>query len=601
VPTSPIDANAYEYTTSIKAYDAKGASHDLTVYFDRTTKDNQWEFLVTCSPVEDKRVLADGLDGTNDELSIYTPDATYNYLNHPGAGALLYGKIDFSTSGGIDQIAAWNVPPDGKVDPAQATNRLTLSNTDQYYSFATNFTGAGTNQQIELNLGARYSGQSTSISQVLVSGSGGYTDSGTTPITKETLWSQVRDSNGGPVTIGDTISFGGYKSDGTYVDPLLLANQYQLSGTDKVQALLSKMNTAFDCNCTIDAAGKIKMTDNNAGESGLAVTEFTFSTGTNPFGVSDATTNTFNVTTSKQQVVSTGQALNSSGAVITADTPLTGVYDSGATQLWNGSAVSTITFNGVSSDGTAIGAVFTLGTDYGPPLGSPTGTVRDLLTWLENQFNADASIDGAGRLVLTDRKAGEIGGYTSKLEVTSIAYTDPAVTPFGAAAFTTIAADTSEDGSRAGDLTSLAFSTEALSTTQYANGSTTIFQDQDGFAAGFLQSVSVDTNGIITGNYSNGQVLEKAQVALASFNNQAGLRKEGGNVFRQTTGSGAPITGAPGANGLGSISPNSLEQSNVDLGSEFVKLITTQRGFQANSKIITTVDDMLQDLINLKR
>ena len=111
----------------------------------------------------------------------------------------------------------------------------------------------------------------------------------------------------------------------------------------------------------------------------------------------------------------------------------------------------------------------------------------------------------------------------------------------------------------------------------------------------------MDTKGTITGNYSNGQVLAKAQVALASFNNLAGLMKEGGNIFRQTTASGAPVTGAPGTNGLGSISPNSLEQSNVDLGAEFVKLITTQRGFQANSKIITTTDEMLSDLINIKR
>ena len=68
-----------------------------------------------------------------------------------------------------------------------------------------------------------------------------------------------------------------------------------------------------------------------------------------------------------------------------------------------------------------------------------------------------------------------------------------------------------------------------------------------------------------------------------------------------TTDSGAPVTGAPGTNGLGSIAPNALEKSNVDLGSEFVKLITVQRGFQANSKIITTTDDMLNDLINVKR
>ncbi|MHB8989605.1 MAG: flagellar hook-basal body complex protein [Desulfobulbia bacterium] len=628
VPASPIDGNAYEYTTSIKAYDAKGASHDLTVYFDRTTKDNQWEFLVTCEPVEDKRVLSDGLDtsgnldGTNDQLSAYPPDTTYNYISHKGAGALLYGKIDFSTSGSIDKIWAWNVPPDGKVEPAQNTNRLTLGSTDQYYSFEANFTGATANQQIELNLGARYSGASTPIPQILVSGSGGYTDTGTTPITKETTWDKVRDVNGALVdtTVPATVSFGGYKSDGTYVDPTDPLNQYDLNSTDKVQVLLDKMNASFGCTCTIDANGRIRMTDNDAGISGLAVTTFYFDDGTgaettvNPFGISNVSDptihNTFNVTTTKQQVVSTGQALTSSGAVITENTPLDGVFDDADLQLWDGTTNNTsIAFDGTSSDGTTVDsatAIFTLGADFGPPLENPTGTVQDLLTWLENQFNADASIDGAGRLVLTDRKSADAAGtYTSQLSVTGVTITNPeeaGAAPFGAAEFITIDADISgEDGSRTGDTRSLEFSTEALSTTQYANSSTTIFQDQDGFAAGFLQSVSVDTDGVITGNYSNGQVLEKAKVALASFNNLAGLRKEGGNVFRETTASGAPVTGAPGSNGLGSISPNSLEQSNVDLGAEFVKLITTQRGFQANSKIITTTDEMLADLINIKR
>lgn len=614
VPTAPIDANAYEYTTAIKVYDAVGASHDLTVYFDRTTKDNQWEFLVTCEPSEDQRALADGLDatntldGSNDEVSIYTPDTTYNYVNHKGAGALLYGVIDFSTSGSIDNIWAWNVPPDGAVDPAQNTNRLVLGNTDQYYSFAANFTGATTNQKIALNLGARYSGQSTAISQILVSDSGGYTDAGLTPITKETLWSQVRDSSGTLVTIPATISFGGYKNNGTYVDSALPANQYALVAGGKVQDLLDKMDASFGCTCTIDANGQIKMTDDTGGASGLAVTTFTFSAGVNPFGVSNATTNTFNITTSKRQVVSTGRAVSTSGGTtpITADTLLTSVWDSTPNNLDTGDV---ITFNGARGDGTAVAAAaFTVGTSYGPPFtvgGGANATVQELLSWLEDQFDAEASIDGAGRLVLTDRRADEIatGGYTSALTVTDYAVGTGEL-PFGPAAndFTIIAADTSgEDGSRAGDTVSTDFSTEALSTTQYANSSTTIFQDQNGFAAGFLQSVSVDTDGIITGNYSNGQVLEKAQVALASFNNLAGLRKEGGNVFRETSESGAPITGAPGTNGLGSISPNSLEQSNVDLGAEFVKLITTQRGFQANSKIITTTDEMLADLINIKR
>ncbi|MCX5875650.1 MAG: flagellar hook-basal body complex protein [Deltaproteobacteria bacterium] len=342
------------------------------------------------------------------------------------------------------------------------------------------------------------------------------------------------------------------------------------------------------------------MTDNSSGPSGLAVSTFGFSTAVNPFGDTTLASNTFNVTTVKKQVVSTGRALSGAATSlpITADSPLASVYNGGL--LTPGTI---LTFSGHTSGNpaqTVVAAPFVVGTDYGPPLTAKTNTVRDLLSWLENTFDAEASIDGAGRLVLTDRVADATGGYGSLLDVTATGTTG--INPFGAAIYTAVAAHTNgEDGSRDGITTSLAFSNEALSTTQYANSSTTIFQDQNGYAAGFLQSVSVDTKGVITGNYSNGQVLAKAQVALASFNNLAGLMKEGGNIFRQTTASGAPVTGAAGTNGLGSISPNSLEQSNVDLGAEFVKLITTQRGFQANSKIITTTDEMLSDLINIKR
>ena len=90
-------------------------------------------------------------------------------------------------------------------------------------------------------------------------------------------------------------------------------------------------------------------------------------------------------------------------------------------------------------------------------------------------------------------------------------------------------------------------------------------------------------------------------MALAKFTNTQGLQKEGSNLFSETRDSGTAITNRPGTNGLGSIAPNSLEQSNVDIATEFVKMITTQRGFQANSKIITVTDQMLSDLINLKR
>lgn len=142
---------------------------------------------------------------------------------------------------------------------------------------------------------------------------------------------------------------------------------------------------------------------------------------------------------------------------------------------------------------------------------------------------------------------------------------------------------------------------DSLSSTQYASSSTTVFQTANGYGAGDLQSVTVAPDGVITGLYSNGQVIPLYRVALAKFQNVQGLYKEGGNLFRETRLSGDPITGRPGNSGLGSLSTNSLEQSNVDLATEFVKMITTQRGYQANTKVITVTDQMLQELINLKR
>ncbi|WP_415719752.1 flagellar hook protein FlgE [Maridesulfovibrio sp.] len=141
----------------------------------------------------------------------------------------------------------------------------------------------------------------------------------------------------------------------------------------------------------------------------------------------------------------------------------------------------------------------------------------------------------------------------------------------------------------------------ALSTTSYSSGSTTLFQSQDGYTAGFLQSTSVSRDGVLTGRYSNGQIQELYVLTLASFNNDWGLRREGGNLFTETRESGDALTGLPNTSGKGSIASNSLEMSNVDLAVEFVNMITTQRGFQANSKIITTTDTMMGELIQLKR
>jgi len=141
----------------------------------------------------------------------------------------------------------------------------------------------------------------------------------------------------------------------------------------------------------------------------------------------------------------------------------------------------------------------------------------------------------------------------------------------------------------------------SLSTSQYASASTTTFQSANGYGAGDLEGVNVDVDGVITGSYSNGQLIPLFRVGLAKFQNTQGLFKEGGNLYSETRQSGSAITNKPGTNGLGSIAPNALEQSNVDIANELVKMITTQRGFQANSKIITVTDQMLSELINIKR
>lgn len=139
-----------------------------------------------------------------------------------------------------------------------------------------------------------------------------------------------------------------------------------------------------------------------------------------------------------------------------------------------------------------------------------------------------------------------------------------------------------------------------MNTTQYSSESVVISQQQDGFATGTLVKLEIDAEGNILGNYSNGQPRKLARLALAKFTNPTGLIKEGNNMFGASDSSGPAVIGTVGS-GVGKIFTNSLEQSNVDLAQEFVKMITTQRGFQANSRIITTTDEMLNELINLKR
>jgi len=118
---------------------------------------------------------------------------------------------------------------------------------------------------------------------------------------------------------------------------------------------------------------------------------------------------------------------------------------------------------------------------------------------------------------------------------------------------------------------------------------------------GTYSSIAVGKDGVLSGTDSTGAIISIAQLVLAQFPNADGLTQEGSTYLQETPNSGVPTPGFPGSTGMGAMITGGLEMSNVDLSKEFTDMITTQRGFQANSRIITTSDEMLQELVNLKR
>ncbi len=136
---------------------------------------------------------------------------------------------------------------------------------------------------------------------------------------------------------------------------------------------------------------------------------------------------------------------------------------------------------------------------------------------------------------------------------------------------------------------------------QQGGASVILTQSQNGFANGTLAGTSIGEDGTLLGRFSNGTTRNLGQVLLTRFSNPDGLQPIGRNLFIQSADSGNPLDGAPSTGGFGKIFANTLEASNVDLGDELVNMITMQRGFQANARIITTTDTLLGELVNLSR
>jgi len=250
--------------------------------------------------------------------------------------------------------------------------------------------------------------------------------------------------------------------------------------------------------------------------------------------------------------------------------------------------------NGVVNEGARVG-------DLTLPMNSVAGAVATSTATVDGNLPSDAAI---GTELVRDVEAFDAAGRSRTLSLTftrsatgwDVAGADgTGATGTGTLTF----ADGMQTGG--GNVTVGDVTVQLDAITGYAKLSTLAISGQDGRSAGAFAGFSVGKDGTIIGSFTNGASEAVGRITLATFTNPAGLEKAGGSSYRATFNSGAPSVGAPGAEGRGTLSSGALEMSNVDLSQEFTNLIIAQRGFQANARIITTSDEVLQELTNLKR
>ncbi|AIF53448.1 flagellar hook protein FlgE [Pelosinus sp. UFO1] len=276
-------------------------------------------------------------------------------------------------------------------------------------------------------------------------------------------------------------------------------------------------------------------------------------------------------------------AFDADGKMVTSVTPLTATVDTATnTAGYSDSNISVST---------------------GLTAGSYTVTVADSTT-TSGQYDITL-VDADGNTTTTTSKDGSATFTTSSGTVTLAA---PTTVTTGTSTFTVAAGTTlTFDSTPAITVKSTAANTDAVSVemdfsniTTTSNTSATLTADADGYASGTLSSYSISSDGIITGTYSNNQTQAIAQIALAVFDNASGLTKTGDNLYTTSSSSGDYKTVVAGTNGTGTMTSYALELSNVDLSAQFSAMMIAQRAYQANSKVVSTADDMLQALMAMK-
>ncbi len=349
-------------------------------------------------------------------------------------------------------------------------------------------------------------------------------------------------------------------------------------GTGQSLGLVAGDNIAIDAN----EGGTAVPSGSVAVAAGTTYTQLLAAINTT-LGITNLAGAAIDTTTGAMTVTGDGGLINAlSGLNIRSAAPgaaaFNGVFDSQAGNYVERQAASDVTHQAAitvyDSMGTPISLSMTFTKD-------PTAPNR----WLwQASVPAPGAVTGGGSGFVTFDTDGRLETFAYNGGANSLQF-DP-----GSGA--TAPVDIKLDSGALGDINGLS---------QFASPSNAVASAQDGYPMGNLQDFSVDSRGVITGYFSNGINQTLAQIALASFNNPSGLLRQGNNMYGESANSGNAIIGFSGTSNQSTITPGALESSNVDLSEEFTNMIIAQRGFQANARVITTADEMLTELVNLKR
>ena len=581
--------------------------------------------LETTGQITDLAIQGQGFFvlGDNYGNKFYTRAGAFGFdaestLVDPATGLYVLGKMA-DTSGNIPSLATTDkiTLPFGQQDPANATSLVTLAN---------NLDASATDSLATLtNAGA--SGIVT-VSGTAVNGVGGVHQIAITGI--QALQSSYTGTNlgndgaggpttgalTGPMTLGD-LGVTDFTNFGFSVDGAPVEFISGLSSTSTVNDAINAINQIDGITAQL-VGGEIQVTRDKAGDPTDYL--FTSTTGTVVVGGGGGATSgnivgvLFGVNgasfTSAGGAASTFVATDTftpdrglgaaAGPEVTQleilfdettglATGLAGLGDGGVTIKSGASGIAATGGNDliITTDPTVHSTSINV---YDSQGGKHTLTIEFFKSLLENRWEWSASTLGGEQITVGQR------GYVTFNADGSLATFDYAagasslvINPNNGADVMRIAFDAGTSGSYDG-------------LTNFSSGShTASIIGQDGYGLGMLEKIAIDKSGNISGIFSNGVTRVLAQIVLADFNNGSGLLKAGNSLYQPSANSGEAVEGTAGATIAGEITSGALESSSVDIAQEFTSMITTQRGFQANARIITTSDSMLDELVNLRR